>query len=569
MKHLTLILLTLLCAATARADYDADAASRKSDLYFMEALRQKALGRDALYYSMMGRAADLAADPTDRAAYERSIQDLYIANAIGDSLALVSALKRSEAYFNANPGDTYAGSYLARVNAELGNTGRTLAIYDILEREKPHNMGIVANHAEYLMRINKLDDAIALYRSLERTMGRNTQLTQRIANIRAWQGDTLGALAEVDSLIAAYPRSVEALQLGAVAAGALNMPERVLAYTDRAIALDPTDGPSYYYAANAYNELGLAEQYDKAVRGALTGDDLDVDDKLELLRYYLSQMTVTPALEESMKPIFTSLVSQYPQDYAVRKIYFAFLMTVRNLDEASEQMQHAINIDASNSDDFDTLARVYASADDYARAEKTADEAMERFPDVPDFIMLKSGYQMLQGNYTDAAATIRNALAEGHFSETDKAGLYSTLGDMAQQDPSVGDPAEFYEKTLELDRFNHFAMNNYAYWLSTHGGDLVRAKELISKALLYKSDSPTYLDTMAWVCYKLGQTDEAKKYIDKAITAGGNDPDMADDPNMAEMLQHAGDIYNRAGDKDKAREYWKRAKALDPDVKSE
>lgn len=523
------VILIMTLGLLARADYDADAAERKSDWYFMEAMRQKSLGHDALYYAMIGRAAELAPDPADRAVYERSIQDLYLSNALGDSLGLMQALAKSEVYFRANPGDTYAGSYLARVNAELGNHARTLEIYDILELEKPNDIGIVANHAEYLMRLNRLDEAVGLYKSLEKTMGRNPQLTQRIANIRAWQGDTLGALAEVDSLVAAYPRSVEALQLGAVAAGALNMPERVLSYTDRAIELDPTDGPAYYYAANAYKELGRQAEYEQAVRGALMGDDLDMEDKIELLRYYISEIKDREQLEPELAPIFSSLVSQYPQDYAVRKIYFAYLVSLRKLDEAAEQLQHAINIDATNPDDFDALARVYATID----------------------------------NYSGAAAAINKALEFESLTDTERAEFYTSLGDLAQHDVAIGSPKDFYEKALELDRTNHLAMNNYAYWLSTSGGDLERAKDLISKGILYNPESATYLDTYAWVCYKLGQIEEAQRYIDKALTATDADEDIA------ELLQHAGDIYNRAGDKEKAKEYWKRAKALDPEIKSE
>lgn len=566
MKHALLILLLALTLA-ARADYNSDAAERKSDWFFMEALRQRALGHDVLYYAMMGRAADLAPDPADRAVFERSIQDLFLSQSVGDSVGAKSALQRAETYFRANPADTYAGSYLARVNAEQGNSARTLEIYDILEREKPADIGIVANHAEYLMRINRLQEAVDLYRSLEKSMGRNPQLTQRIANILVWQGDSVGALAEVDSLIADFPRSLDALHLGAVASGALNMPERVLSYTSRAIALDPTDGPSYYYAANAYKELNRPAEYEEAVRGALMGDDLDINDKVELLRYYMSEITDDDGLE-NLTPIFEFLVQQYPQDYAVRKFYFAYLAAMNRMDDATEQLQHAINISPDNPDDYAALVRVNVTMERYDDALAAANQAIRQFPGELDFYILKSGCETLSSDYSAAAATTRAALELPDLTDTDRASLYATLGDVAQHDAAVGSPNEFYDQALELDRTNHLAMNNYAYWLATTGGDLVKAKELIAKAMLYLPDQATYLDTMAWVCYKLGQTDEAQKYIDRALKADGDDPDIADDPEMAELLQHAGDIYNRLGQHTRAAEYWKRAKALDPDIKS-
>ncbi len=95
--------------------------------------------------------------------------------------------------------------------------------------------------------------------------------------------------------------------------------------------------------------------------------------------------------------------------------------------------------------------------------------------------------------------------------------------------------------------------------ISENGRDLERAKELILQVLKNSSQLPTYLDTAAWIYYRLGQYLIAKDYIDQAIDAVRGD---ILDP---ELLLHAGDIYYRCGHADKALNYWQRALEMVPD----
>jgi predicted negative regulator of RcsB-dependent stress response len=62
----------------------------------------------------------------------------------------------------------------------------------------------------------------------------------------------------------------------------------------------------------------------------------------------------------------------------------------------------------------------------------------------------------------------------------------------------------------------------------------------------------------------LERYDEAKVQIDKALEVMGDDI-SADDSNIVE---HAGDIYYKTGDKDGALRLWQKAKELGSDSKT-
>ena len=68
-----------------------------------------------------------------------------------------------------------------------------------------------------------------------------------------------------------------------------------------------------------------------------------------------------------------------------------------------------------------------------------------------------------------------------------------------------------YDRSLALRYDNAMVLNNYAYFLSLEGRDLERALAMAGRAIVLEENNPTYLDTYAWVLYRLGRYDEAKK----------------------------------------------------------
>ena len=80
-----------------------------------------------------------------------------------------------------------------------------------------------------------------------------------------------------------------------------------------------------------------------------------------------------------------------------------------------------------------------------------------------------------------------------------------------------------YEEILELDPYNSLVLNNYAYHLATHGGDLRLAEQMSQRAIRMESENPTFLDTYGWILYLQGQKSLAEFYIRRAISLIKND----------------------------------------------
>jgi Tfp pilus assembly protein PilF len=136
--------------------------------------------------------------------------------------------------------------------------------------------------------------------------------------------------------------------------------------------------------------------------------------------------------------------------------------------------------------------------------------------------------------------------------------IYSIFGDIYH---SLGDNERAYEafdSCLIYRPEDAMVLNNYAYYLSLDKKDLERAEEMSAKSLEIEPGNPTYLDTYAWILFQQKKYPEAQVYIDSVLVMLG-DSLTADDENL---LEHAGDIYYKAGNKSKALDLWRQALEL-------
>ena len=98
------------------------------------------------------------------------------------------------------------------------------------------------------------------------------------------------------------------------------------------------------------------------------------------------------------------------------------------------------------------------------------------------------------------------------------------------------------------------AYNALGYTLADKTGRFGEAKELIEKAYKLSPDDPFILDSLGWVCFRMGQTDEALKHLQ---TAYGQRPDP-------EIAAHYGEVLWTAGNRDEAQKVWRAALTENP-----
>lgn len=119
------------------------------------------------------------------------------------------------------------------------------------------------------------------------------------------------------------------------------------------------------------------------------------------------------------------------------------------------------------------------------------------------------------------------------------------------------DSSEYYYKlALRVEPRNAMINNNLAYSYSQRDRNLEKALEMSRLSLEKEPENTAYLDTYAWINYKLGNYDVALEYLKKAISMG---------EASAEIYEHLGDVYLKLEDVENAQKSWLHSIRIDPE----
>jgi len=205
---------------------------------------------------------------------------------------------------------------------------------------------------------------------------------------------------------------------------------------------------------------------------------------------------------------------------------------------------------------YNKLIQIYWQQENITELLKVALEAIERFPFSPEFYY----YQGLAFSTQDKHELCLEPLLKGkdYVFDNDllKSDFYSLIGDAHHNLENHQESDKSYVKALKYNPNNMLVLNNYSYYLSKREENLSKAKEMIIKCLALSADDPnaSYIDTYAWVLYKLGEYSLAREQIEKALLINDKSP---------VILDHYGDILHKLGMKEDALMYWTKSHELD------
>jgi len=171
-------------------------------------------------------------------------------------------------------------------------------------------------------------------------------------------------------------------------------------------------------------------------------------------------------------------------------------------------------------------------------------------PELAEAYTQKSVAYFWMGQDEDALKTLSKGLLNVR-TDKDKALLYNLRGDFYH---SIGNKQRMYadyDSTLMFDPDNINVLNNYAYYLSVDNQDLDKALKMSARTIEEEPLNATYLDTYAWILFRMKKYREALGYLEKALRYLETD--------NPEIYEHYGDVLFMCGEKEKALENWHKA----------
>ena len=107
---------------------------------------------------------------------------------------------------------------------------------------------------------------------------------------------------------------------------------------------------------------------------------------------------------------------------------------------------------------------------------------------------------------------------------------------------------ELFRTMVEVEPDDANAANYLGYMWANRGVNLEEALDLITRAVAADPENPAYLDSLGWVYYRLGDQEQARYWLERAIDLGGGVGDGT-------ILCHLGEVLIASGEPGEGRRY--------------
>lgn len=388
-----------------------------------------------------------------------------------------------------------------------------LELMEKLVAKRPNNPVVLLTYARFLIRVEQLDKAVEVLRGLLNQNPDHAEAVPLYALLLDMQGKQSLALQWMRQALQKSPKQHEwRLMYARMLVDAEQFDESIKQFK-LLLSQYPQQKGDILYALGVLSlqieEPLAAKKYFMAL--------LDSGKKTDTARYYLGQ--IAQEAKDLKKAIYWYKQIEGGSNYLNAQARIALILADQGqLDKAIE---HLRSVPVKREKDVITImqleAELLVEQKHYHQAMDIYDRALDLAPDNTDML-----YQ--------------------------RAMLHENLGriDLLERD---------FRRILELEPENANALNALGYSLTIHTDRYQEAYELIKQALILKPTDYYILDSMGWVLYKMGDYAEAIAYLRKA-QATQADPEMA---------AHLGEVLWVSGEREAAKDVWKKAQITFPD----
>ena len=383
------------------------------------------------------------------------------------------------------------------------------------------------------------------------------------------------ALDEARAMVEEYPYEAEHHVVLADLYAADRKDSLALAEYRTALAIDSTNVQTLMSLSDFYAGRQDYRSLLATTRRLFLSDDFPIELKIKRFEDFTTDTRFYREYYFQLNDLASTLAIRYPDDARVVELYARHLIASGELKQALALYKNHLGDEPPVEDYYRMVIDIESYLQHPDSVDRYVTKALELFPGKADFHISKGHVMSYSKQHDQAIRAYRESL---RYADTDslRSVIWGMIGDTWHQKALGNDsiPEELlfaqakkgkkgidrramkecyksYEKSLDYWPDNALVLNNYAYFLSLEERDLDRALVMSSRVVALTDNNPTYLDTQAWVLYKMGCTEEARKILQKAVALDGQ--------KSPELMVHYGDILHELGEQFMAEVYWRQA----------
>lgn len=522
---------------------------RKFDYFFLEAVCKKEAGEYAAAYELFQHCLYIA--PQSAAAlYEISRFHMFLGQEQKGEQDLKQAVQGEESNF-------WYKQTLASYYENKRDFPKAISVYEDMSEQFPSRLEPLMSLVELYGQTKDYPKVVDALSRLEELDGKSEQISMEKFRTYLLMEEKDKAFAEIENLSKEYPYDMRYQTILGDVYLNNNKPDEALAVYRRILNDDPGYAPALISMATYYQKTGNDSLYRAQLDTILVNDDVQTDMKLEIMRQMILQSEQTTKDSTQIIALFKRILQRPQPNADVAMLCAQYCVTKQMESEAIPALEQVLALDPENKP-----ARLQLMS--YAINEKRLDDviniarpALDYNPDALEFYYYM-GVAYYQQDKPEKALEVFNRGVKQVNEKSDKnivSDFYAIMGDIYHTKGQAAEAYAAYDSSLVYKPDNINTLNNYAYYLSVEQKELDKAEEMSYRTVKAQPENDTYLDTYAWILFEKGKYTEARIYIEQALRNGGEKSRV--------ILEHAGDIYYFAGDKEKALDFWKKADGME------
>ncbi len=511
-----------------------------SESYFLEGMKffvleeyNKALDRFQRAYAI---------SPANAAVnYKLAETSLLLGNVRG-------ALPFSKAALELDPSNPYYHLLLAQIYTNQQQYDDAIKVYARLTQELPHTEQYLFNLTDLYLAKNRLDDALRTLSQIEEKYGLIEEISFKKQQIYLKQNKLEQALKEGENLIASNPEEARYLLAQAEILAANKKIADAIKVAEQALKVAPDNAYGRLMLADLLQQQGKTAEADAQLELAFGNPSLDIDSKVKILVDYIRRLPNEKVAAQAIK-LAELTTRAHPREAKAFAVAGDIYVNAERKLPARDSYLKAVALDPGHYKIWQQIVVLDGEMNQNDSLIAHSERALEFFPNQPMFWFYNGTAHLINKNYPKAVKSLEYGRRLSATNPDLQLQFNLQLGDAYHSMEQFALSDQAYEAVLALDPNNPHALNNYSYFLSIRGQNLFKAKAMAGTLVAQHPDNPTYLDTYAWVLYKLKEYQEAKRLLEKAVAVSSD----------ATIIEHYGDVLYQLGQRDLALKQWVRA----------
>ena len=448
-----------------------------------------------------------------------------------------------------DPSNMYYSRALVNYYVSVGNIDAAIKVYETL-LDKVHSKSDIYMYLFSLYsETGRYEKAIDVLGKLEKIEGPNEDFIVNKVRLYMQLGDSASAVDAVSEMIKESPYELRYLTLLGNTYLALGDRDKALEAYGKVLAVNPDD----LYTLASLSELYLNEKNDSLycdnVEHFLKCEGLDTHSRVNTLLQYIEQ--VHPKDSARVTDFMREMYNLPFDELGIANVYSHYLSFIKApSDTIMPVLEKILSLEPDNLTVIIRLLEYAIEKEDLDAIYRYSDNAQPYCSDKLEIYFYKGLSSYMLDRKPESIEIYKEGLdkraddtAPGLVSE-----VYALMGNTYHDLNMMDKCMEAYDSALVYNKANISVLNNYAYFLALDNKDLNRALEMINTVISVEPDEPTYIDTYAWVLFKLGRYEEAKAYAEKLLSISSE--------QNSDVYHHCGDIYAKCGNIEQAVNYW-------------